>query len=168
MQLAPAKLSTLIGFFFICFLSTAHSADQDQPINITADSMVSQEKSGKSVYKGSVVVTQGSMTLKGDVINVLHPKGKLNKLVATGQQASFQRFSEKDQAWLKGRADKIEYHANNKTILLIGNAKAEQPGKHVITGPKLFYDIQKKTLQAQSTSTEKRRISVTFTPATEK
>ncbi|WEJ63190.1 lipopolysaccharide transport periplasmic protein LptA [Thiomicrorhabdus lithotrophica] len=145
--------------------STPSKPDEQQPVNISANSLKASEKEGKSLYSGNVIVTQGSLTLKGDVINISHPNNQVTEVIATGKQASFKRFSQIDQAWLKGKANKIEYHAQNRTVLLIGNAQVEQPGKHIIKGPRLFYDIANQTLQAQSTETEKKRISVTFTPA---
>jgi len=158
---------TLLGLAIIStnsFAEKTNTPDNEQPINITANSLQASEKQGRSVYKGNVVVNQGSLTLKGEQIDVSHPKGQLTKVIATGQLANFKRFSQIDQAWLKGKAERIEYHAVNKTVLLIGNAEVEQPGKHVISGPRLFYDINQQTLQAQSTETEKKRISVTFNP----
>ena len=148
--------------------STPNTPDEQQPVNISAKSLKASEKEGKSIYSGNVIVTQGSLTLKGDVVNISHPNNQLTEVIATGKQASFKRFSQVDQAWLKGKANRIEYHAQNRTVLLIGNAQVEQPGQHIIKGPKLFYDIANQTLQAQSTETEKKRISVTFTPATAK
>lgn len=161
--------TALFSLFFtssVC-VAEAQIADDKQPIKISADSLLASEKQGRSTYKGNVIIKQGSLTLKGDKVDVSHPKGKLTKVTATGNRASFKRFSTVDQAWLKGKAERIEYHALDKTVLLVGNAEVEQPGKHVITGPKLFYDIAKQTLQAQSTEAEKERISVTFNPATE-
>ena len=145
--------------------STPSKPDEQQPVNISANSLKASEKEGKSLYSGNVIVTQGSLTLKGDVINISHPNNQVTEVIATGKQASFKRFSQIDQAWLKGKANKIEYHAQNRTGLLIGNDQVDQPGKHIIKGPRLFYDIANQTLQAQSTETEKKRISVTFTPA---
>ena len=140
--------------------------DEQQPVNISADSLIASEKTGKSVYKGNVIITQGSLTLKGETVDISHPKNQLTTVIATGNPATFKRYSQVDQAWLKGRAQKIEYNALNKTVLLVGNALVEQPGKHVISGPKLFYNIEQQTLKAQSSDTEKKRISVTLNPAT--
>jgi len=142
----------------------SQQADETQPVQITANSLKANEKAGKSVYKGNVIVTQGSLTLKGDSIDISHPKGQLQQVIALGKPATFKRYSQVDQAWLKGRANKIQYNPIAKTVLLEGNAQVEEPGKHIITGPKLFYDITNQTLQAQSTATEKKRISVTFNP----
>ncbi|HHT00643.1 MAG TPA: lipopolysaccharide transport periplasmic protein LptA [Thiomicrospira sp.] len=159
------SLLFISSYSFAANIKTGSTPDEQQPVNITADSLKVSEKEGKSTYKGNVVVIQGSLTLKGDVIHISHPNNQLTEVIATGKPANFKRFSQVDQAWLTGKANKIEYHAQNKTVLLIGHAQVEQPGKHIITGPKLFYDIANQTLQAQSTETEKKRISVTFNPA---
>lgn len=139
--------------------------DEQQPVKISANSLTASEKEGKSVYKGNVIITQGSLTLKGETVDISHPNNQLTTVIATGNPATFKRYSQVDQAWLKGKAQKIEYNAINKTVLLMGDALVEQPGKHLISGPKLFYNIEQQTLQAQSTDTEKQRISVTINPA---
>jgi lipopolysaccharide export system protein LptA len=140
-------------------------ADDEQPINIKADQLKSSEKKGQSTYTGSVVVTQGSLTIMGDKIDVFHPDGNMDKSITFGNPATFKRFNVEEQAWVHGQAKTIEYNSKAGTVLLIGSAQVEQPGKHVITGPKLYYNMTEQTLEAQSTPEEKKRISVTFTPS---
>jgi len=163
---ATLALASLVIAPFAMSETNSTLPDEQQPVNISADSLLASEKTGKSIYTGNVVITQGSLTLKGDNVNISHPKNQLTRVIATGNPATFKRYSQVDQAWLKGKAQKIEYNVLNKTVLLIGNALVEQPGKHLISGPELFYNIDKQTLQAQSTKTEKKRISVTLNPAT--
>jgi len=164
---ATLTLASLVAAPFAMSETKSTIPDEQQPVNITANSLMASEKTGKSVYTGNVVITQGSLTLKGDVVNISHPKNQLTRVIATGNPATFKRYSQVDQAWLKGKAQKIEYNVLNKTVLLIGNALVEQPGKHLISGPELFYNIENQTLQAQSTKTEKKRISVTLNPASD-
>lgn len=139
-------------------------ADDQQPVHITADSLHIQDQQGISIYTGNVEVTQGSLTLTGDKITLHHPQREIDWIQVEGQPATFKRFDPQQQAWINGRADFIDYQATAKTVLLTGNAEVEQTNKHRITGPKLFYDLQNKTLQAQSSDEEKKRISVTLMP----
>jgi len=155
-------MSIVLNLFAV--LAHANTPDDQQPVHISADYLEIQDQKGISVYKGNVEVTQGSLTLNGDKITIQHPDRALLSIKVLGQQARFKRFDIEDDSWIKGQADTINYNAQQKTLLLIGNAKVEQPGKHVITGPKLFYDTTKKTLKAQSTPQEKKRISVTLMP----
>lgn len=159
------QLLLVIGLVVLPFYSYAETAlDEEQPIHITADSLESQEQKGFSVYKGNVVIIQGSLKLNGETITVFHPNSLLQTVKAIGQPANFERYSQTEQAWLRGHANQIEYNAKDKTLLLMGDAQVSQPGKHVIKGPKLFYDMTQKTLLAQSTEQEKGRVSVTFSP----
>jgi len=139
--------------------------DDEQPVYITADSLDIQDQTGISLYQGNVEITQGSLTLNGDSIQIKHPDRAIQSIKVIGQQAKFKRFDPENQSWVNGQADNIFYNAQEKTILLVGNAKVEQAGKHLITGPKLNYDMQNKTLKAQSTPEEQKRISVTLMPA---
>ncbi len=167
--ITPVKSGFYILLSLAFFCSSAYAQepaipDEQQPINIQANQLNASEKQGKSIYQGDVIVTQGSLTLSGDRIEVFHPQGTLNKAITTGKPAHFKRFNTTEQSWIYGKANQIEYDTQAKTVLLIGDAEVEQPGKHLIKGPKLFYDIEQQTLQAESTPEEKKRISVTFTP----
>jgi len=138
--------------------------DDEQPVHISADSLDIQGQTGLSVYQGNVEIKQGSLSLKGDKITIQHPSQALKAINVVGKPANFKRFDSESQSWVNGQADNIIYNAQKKTILLIGSAKVEQPGKHLISGPELTYDILNKTLKAQSTAEEKERISVTLMP----
>ncbi|MDG6773582.1 lipopolysaccharide transport periplasmic protein LptA [Thiomicrorhabdus sp. ZW0627] len=143
---------------------TPNTPDEEQPIHITADALDIQDQQGISVYTGNVEVIQGSLTLNGDKITIHHPKREIEWIQVDGKPAKFKRFDQAEQSWINGKADFIDYRANTKTVLLKGDAKVEQPGKQLITGPELFYDMKNKTLQANSTPEEKKRISVTIMP----
>ncbi|MDX1347384.1 MAG: lipopolysaccharide transport periplasmic protein LptA [Thiomicrorhabdus chilensis] len=142
----------------------AQTPDEEQPIHITADSLDIQDLKGISIYTGKVEVIQGSLTLKGDKMTIHHPQREVEWIEVDGAPATFKRFDTQEQSWIKGRANRIDYRAAEKTVLLTGDAKVEQPGKNLITGPELFYDMQNKTLQANSTPEEKKRVSVTLMP----
>ena len=155
-------------FTFAAVANTASPSslpDDEQPVHISADALDIQDQTGTSLYTGNVEITQGSLTLNGERIIIKHPGGIIQSLDAFGQQARFKRFDPEEQSWVYGRADQILYNAQQKTLLLIGNAQVKQADKHLITGPKLNYDIQNKTLKAQSTANQSERISVTLMPA---
>lgn len=139
-------------------------SDDKQPIQIQADSLQASEKQGKSVYSGNVEIKQGSLLINGDRIEVKHPNGQLQKVTTIGKPASFKRYNPTENAWVIGQANNIEYDTLKKTVKLSGNAQVEQPGKHLIKGSVLFYDLTKQTLNANSSETKKQRVSVTFSP----
>ncbi len=157
-------------FFTLCLFSLFSHAepttpDEEQPIHITADRLEVQEQTGISTYTGNVNIQQGSLELTGDTITIIHPNGQLQTLKAYGAPATFKRFSQVEQSWINGQANLIQYNTEHKTILLSGNAKVMQPGKHTITGSNIFYDVSKQTLMAKGSKDGQNRVSVTFEPA---
>jgi Uncharacterized protein conserved in bacteria len=78
-------LSTLSGWTF------ALPEDRDQPIEINADSAVINEKENRARYEGAVVVTQGTLKLNGDVVDLsTNESGEVDSFVATGGPARFE------------------------------------------------------------------------------
>ncbi len=158
----------ILCFFSLTSLAESNIPDEEQPINITADRLEVQEQTGISTYSGNVNIQQGSLELTGDTVTIIHPNGQLNMVKAYGAPAKFKRFSQVEQSWINGQANLIQYSTEYKTILLSGNAKVMQPGKHTITGSNIFYDVSKQTLMAKGSKDGQDRVSVTFDPATPK
>ncbi|MBF6057232.1 MULTISPECIES: lipopolysaccharide transport periplasmic protein LptA [Thiomicrorhabdus] len=160
--------------FLLClamiFSQSVYAADKDEskaPVQISADSLQVMEQQGTSIYQGQVKIKQGSFELSGDEVIVKHPNNQLKTLTAKGKPANFQRYIQEEKTWVKGQAEQITYDAKSRIVTLTGNASVEQSSKHRISGPELIYDIEKQTLQANSSPSQKQRISVTLTPDTE-
>lgn len=141
----------------------ASTDDAQQPIEIEADRLSSQEQQGLTVYQGNVIIKQGTLTLKGDQVEVFHPQNKLDKIISTGEPAYFERYLHEQQSWIKGHANTLIYYAEPRKVELIGSAFIEQENTHQIQGDKLTYDLEKQTLNATSEHQDN-RIKMTLTP----
>lgn len=158
-----AAFAALMSFQYQAW-SNQPADESKLPIQIEANQLEAQDQSGITIYSGDVVANQGSMTLKGDRIEIQHPERQLQIITANGQPATFRRFEPQEQAWINGRADTIIYYAQERKVHLIGKAYLEQEGAHDIQGPKLIYDLDALTLNAGSTEQETGRIIMTITP----
>jgi len=150
---------------FFCFSSSstlANTNDTQQPVEITANKLVSNEKLGVSEYQGDVQITQGSFKLTGNKVKISHPDNQLENIFATGKPATFKQFNAQENAWINGQADEIFYNAAKKTVKLTGNAAVQQENKHQIKGNSLIYDMTLQTLQGSGS--EKQRIEVILQP----
>ena len=65
-----------IPLFFSLALACASSvamalpSDREQPIRVQADSAELDERQGVAVYRGSVVITQGTLKITGDTVTI--------------------------------------------------------------------------------------------------
>jgi len=133
-------------------LSSAYAleSDRDQPMNIEANTMRHDEVKQTTEFTGAVVVTKGSMILRGDTLTVeQRPDGSQFGVAraADGRRAFFSQ--QKDT--LKGapievmqaQANRIEHDSKANTVRLLGQAELRRliDGKFndEITGGEIIY-----------------------------
>jgi lipopolysaccharide export system protein LptA len=126
----------------------AESKDnEDPPINIEADRMVSKEQSNTVVFTGNVDASQGKITIRTDEMTVHYvEKGspgkdkkkssKVERLVCIGNVEVTQ------DDWL-GTSERMDYYADERKVVLSGNAKAWQ-GKNMVSGKTITYYLDEK------------------------
>lgn len=141
----------------------ALSEDRDQPIEITADSAVINEKQSQAEYTGAVVVTQGTLKLEGDVVNLkTNENGEVETFVAQGRPARFENFKQKsDQDPVKGRALVIDYSYGTDQVVLTGDAMITSKDSE-FSGPEITYDL--KSGKVMATGSRSSRVNMTMQP----
>ncbi len=156
------KLLLIALFIPLTQLVQAATPPASLPIEIEANSLISQDSKGQSIYQGNVIITQGTTEIKGDKATIIHPNRAVTKSIIIGSPAKFQRFDNEAKKWVKGHADKITYQTVTKTILLEGNAFVSQEGENSISSPRILYNAKDKTLKAMSNKNKKQRVKVIF------
>ncbi len=71
--------------------------DRDQPIHITADQALRDEKKGMTVYSGNVHMSQGSLRISADKITIFHSTEELDRVIAEGSPATLQQQPDPDK-----------------------------------------------------------------------
>ncbi|VUZ28136.1 Lipopolysaccharide export system protein LptA [uncultured Comamonas sp.] len=121
----------------------AERADRDQPMNIEADALRHDELQQTSVFTGNVVMTKGSIVLRGAQLDVRQDaQGYQYGVVtaASGQRAFFRQ--KRDTApgaaeeYVEGEAEVIEYDGRKDDVRLLRRAQLRR-----YTGGKLSDDI---------------------------
>ena len=120
--------------------------DQDQPIHITADKAVRDEKQGFTVYSGSVQMNQGSMEIKADKLTIYHVDEDADKIVAEGEPAKMWQQPELDKGVVHARALVIEYFRDEQRVHLETNAHVDQEGS-IVTGDSIDYFITEQLIK---------------------
>ena len=155
----------------VCALST----DKDQPIEIEADSAELDNKKGITIYRGNVVVTQGTIRMTGDLMTVHFTEGEeLDNVVIDGKPATYKQLPDKSEIYDEAEALRMEYYALKSLIVLIEKAQVKQEGLR-FSGKRIEYDtknsrvkaeggIQQGTDEAGDTGTQKERVKITIKP----
>ena len=107
----------------------AARADRDLPMNVEADSLRHEDSRQTSVFTGNVVVTKGSILIRGQQVDVRQtPQGQQfgTVLGSSSTQAFFRQKRDvaRDAAdeYIEGVADRIEYNGQADTVKFMGRA----------------------------------------------
>lgn len=144
---------TLVNYilFFITFLFcsnvVAKSDDFSQEIQIKAKRQSADLKNKIASYLDNVVITQGSLTISADLVQVI--SATENKIyIAKGNPARFEQQLTDDSPIVL-EAEKIRYEPGKNLITIEGNAKLSQEGSEV-SGTKITYNTLTEQLEAES------------------
>lgn len=139
--IAPLALA-LAALFGASQPAFAERADRNQPVNIEADRMTVDDRNKVHVFEGSVVLTQGSLVIKGDKLVVTQDAAGFQNGVATasgGKLATFRQKREGANEYVDGEAERIEYDSRNERARLFNRARVTSGGDEV-RGAYIEYD----------------------------
>jgi len=139
--------------------------DREQPIRITADKAVRNEKRGVTIYNGNVEMRQGSMELDADRLIVFHKGEDANKIVAHGDPARMRQQPEPDEGLVHAHARVITYFRDKDVVNLRTDASVERDDGTLVTGDSIDYFIAKQLIAAESDqSDEDNKVFVVIPP----
>jgi len=126
----------LLPLLLLCALACAswgaraEKADRNKPMNIEADSLRHDELQQTSVFTGRVVLTKGTMVLRGARVDVRQDPEGFQYGVVTAEPGKRAFFRQKRDTvagapdeFVEGEAQTIEYDGRADTVKLIGRAE---------------------------------------------
>jgi len=141
-----SAMQTIRTFFYalLCaalLASPAHAekTDRDKPVNLEADVVTLDDIKKVSVYQGNVILSQGTLMLRADRVQVTQNASGLDKLSATGRPATFRQKLDGRDEFIEGFADRIEYDSVNSQLEMIGQAQLRR-GSDELRGAQISYN----------------------------
>lgn len=137
------RLHTLACLVALCPLfAAAAEGDRAQPVDIIADRMTIDDRNKTHTFEGNVVLTQGSLEIKGDKMVVIQGADGYQTGIATGsaeRPATFRQRREGSNEYIEGEAVRIEYDSRNERARLFTRARVKS-GADLVTGDFIEYD----------------------------
>ena len=149
--------------------SWALPSDRDQPIRIQADSAELDDNKGVAVYRGGVIITQGTLKITGDTVTITQNKaGDLDIFTAVGKLAYYEQVPQQGKDPVKAWGRTIQYFAANERIVLVDQAKVVNEG-NTFESEKIVYDTRRQIINAgratgDNISAPRPRIDMTIQP----
>lgn len=140
-------------------------SDRQQPVSVEANRAEMDDQKGISIYRGNVILMQGSMILKCNLLTTYHANENraLIKAVAEGNPASFRQRPATDKEEITATAPRIEYIADKQLIYLLDNAEVTQ-GRNIFKSKRIEYNIQDNQIHAEGGANQNERVKIILFP----
>jgi lipopolysaccharide export system protein LptA len=129
LTLPRARLAMLVLAFGLLGSAFAEKADSTKPMNAEADSLRFDDVKQISVFTGNVVITKGSIVIRGDVVEVRQDNEgfQFGTARATGGKRAFYRQKRDTAAgaveeWIEGEGEIISYDGKADVVTFSKNA----------------------------------------------
>ena len=126
MKNTTAFLSLALALALAASPAGAEKADRNKPMNVEADTLRYDDLQQTSVFTGKVVVTKGSIVIRGAKMTVKQdPEGYQFGVVTAeaGKQAFFRQKRDGVDEFIEGEAETIEYDGRADRVKFIGRAE---------------------------------------------
>ena len=130
----------------------ARESDLTQPIEIDADRSEYDERAGIQILEGNVRISQGTILITADRIEVQLEDGRLASIDGTGSPLGFAQDNEAGER-MRGSADSLAYDAISGSLILEGNATLEQPRQRLVSD-RIVFDTISQTVRAEGNQSD--------------
>lgn len=147
----------------------AEKADRNKPIHLEADRVTVDDAKQLATFTGNVVLTQGTMVMRGDRMLVRQDKAGFRQGTMWGKLAYFRQKREGYDDLVEGWAERIEYDGRTDKVQMYNRAMLKR-GQDEVRGSYISYDANTEFFQvdgktkAASTTPGDTRVRVILQP----
>jgi lipopolysaccharide export system protein LptA len=140
MKTSILPIFVLMGLAFAPGVGQAEKADRNKPMNIEADALRHDELKQTSVFTGRVVMTKGSIVLRGARLDVRQDAEGYQYGVVTAEPGKRAFFRQKRDTlpgapdeFIEGESEVIEYDGRADNVRFITRAEMRRYRESVVT-----------------------------------
>ena len=133
----PSLLTIML--MLLTFNANAEKADRDKPIDLEADTVTVNDAKKTSTYTGNVILTQGTLIIRGDKLIVREDNQGFQHSTSYGNPTTFKQKREGKNEYIEGSGQRIEYDARMDKVQLYTKAWVKR-ADDVVNGDYIMYD----------------------------
>ena len=136
---AGRAFATLCMLALLAFPALAEKADRDKPVNLEADRVTLDDAKQLAIFEGNVVLTQGTLQIRGDRMEVRQDKEGFKYGTTWGNLAYFRQKRDGYDEYVEGWAERME-HDDRTNIMQMFNQAQLKRGLDEVRGNYISYD----------------------------
>ncbi|HYH42327.1 MAG TPA: lipopolysaccharide transport periplasmic protein LptA [Burkholderiales bacterium] len=129
----------------------AEKADRTKPIHLEADRVTVEDAKQLATFTGNVVLTQGTMTIRGDRMEVRQDRDGFKQGTMWGNLAYFRQKRDGYDDFIEGWAERVEYDGRADKVQMFNRAMLKR-GQDEVRGSYISYDSNTEYFQVDGTA----------------
>jgi lipopolysaccharide export system protein LptA len=146
----PRALQLCAGLLLLGLLAPggvlAEKADREKPINLESDRVTVDDAKQIATFEGRVVLTQGTLIIRGDRMEVRQDNQGFQYGTTWGNLAYFRQKREGYDEYIEGWAERIEYDGRADKVQMFNRASMKK-GADEVHGNYISYDANTEFFQ---------------------
>jgi lipopolysaccharide export system protein LptA len=135
-----------LAMMLLAMTGRAEKADRDKPVKLESDRVSIDDAKQIALFEGSVVLTQGTLQIRGDRMEVRQDKEGFKFGITWGNPAYFRQKREGYDEYIEGWAERIEYDGRAETMQMFNRAHMRR-GQDEVRGNNISYDSKNEFFQ---------------------
>jgi len=152
-QLRRCAAGLLFAATLLAAPAHAEKADREKPINLESDRVSVDDAKQISTFEGRVILTQGTLIIRGDRMEVRQDAQGFKTGITWGNLAYFRQKREGYDEYIEGWAERIEYDGRADKMQMFNRASMKK-GKDEVRGNYISYDANTEFFQVVGGSTK--------------
>lgn len=158
MTMAPRKLLFVTALFApLCAL--AAGGDRQQPVNLRADRIDINQKKGTSLYRGHVLLTQGTLRMTAARAEARNRGNKVETVTAEGKPVTFRQRPEGGTEYIQGQANRVHYRVPEQLVDFGGDVNLQR-GRDTFRAALAHYDITTRQVTAEGNAEQRAYVAL--------
>ena len=148
----------------------AEKADRDKPVNLEADRVTVDDAKQIAVFEGNVVLTQGTLQIRGNRMEIRQDKDGFRHGTTWGNLAYFKQKRDGVDEYIEGWAERIEYDGRAEKVQMFTRAMMKRGDDEVrgdyisYDSPTEFYEVKGGGTKAATANNPGGRVQVMMVP----
>lgn len=126
--------------------AAAEKADREKPVNLEADRVTIDDGKQLAIFEGNVVLTQGTLVIRGNRMEVRQDKEGFKSGITWGAPAYFRQKREGFDEYIEGWAERLEYDGRGQLMQMFNRAQLTR-GQDEVRGNYISYDARTEFFQ---------------------
>ena len=175
MRLLILIISLILTFCWAPGVWSQKEMDTSTPIQIEADRMETSQEEGTVLFSGNVQANQGNLIINADEMTVLYTKAGPQPDASAGTAADLTQKIDKIMAkgnvkivqgdWVAA-GDTMDFNADDRIVILAGNAKAWQD-QNMVSGEKIVLYLDEGKSVVERSTRQGERVKAFIYPSTQ-